>query len=83
MLLLLGCAPSYANAEKTGTPVYPASGAAVVDAGEDPGGDADFRAAASQAFTADTRTARAALEAFLAHHPNHHERPAAVALLAR
>ncbi len=83
MLLLLGCAPSYANAQKQQSPIPPPSEGASVDAGDDLGGDADFRQAASHAFAADTRTARSAIESFLAHHPNHHERPAAIALLAR
>ena len=83
MLLLLGCAPSYANAQKPQNPMPPASEGTTVDAGGDPGGDADFRSAASHAFAADTRTARSAIESFLAHHPNHRERPAAIALLAR
>jgi ABC-type branched-subunit amino acid transport system substrate-binding protein len=50
---------------------------------EDRGGDADFRTAASKAFAADPTAARAALEAFLANHPDHRQRPAALALLAR
>ena len=83
MLLLLGCAPSYANAQKPQIPICAPSEAAPVDAGNDLGGDADFRSVASHAFATDTRTARSAIEAFLAHHPNHHERPAAIALLAR
>ena len=65
-------------------PSVPDSGAA--EAGgphEDRGGDADFRAAASKAFASDPATARSALEAFLANHPDHRQRPAALALLAR
>ena len=50
---------------------------------EDRGGDADFRAAASKAFAADPATARKALESFVADHPDHRQRPAAIALLAR
>jgi ABC-type branched-subunit amino acid transport system substrate-binding protein len=62
----------------------PDSGAAEVRlAREDRGGDADFRTAASKAFAADPTAARAALEAFLANHPDHRQRPAALALLAR
>ena len=83
MLLLLGCAPSYANAQKPPGPIPPPNEGATVEAGDDPGGDADFRNVAGQAFAADTRTARSAIESFLVHHPKHRERPAAVALLAR
>jgi branched-chain amino acid transport system substrate-binding protein len=45
------------------------------------GGDADFRDLAHQAETSDPATARARLEGFLLHHPHHHQRPAAIAML--
>jgi len=83
--LLAGCASGRVQARQEGPfPTPPEAGAP--DAGvsrEDRGGDADFRAAASKAFAADPATARAALEAFLASHPDHRQRPAALALLAR
>jgi hypothetical protein len=63
--------------EATGAP-----GAPALDAGDDLGGDADFRDVANKAQAAAPATARARLEAFLVHHPHHHQRPAAVAMLA-
>ncbi len=56
--------------------------ASAVDAGGDLGGDADFREVANRAMTGDAPAARAALEGFLLNHPHHHQRPAAVAMLA-
>jgi hypothetical protein len=50
---------------------------------DDLGGDADFHAAASKALASDHATARSTLESFLAHHPEHRQRTAALALLAR
>jgi len=87
VVLLSGCASAHANSE-TQTPTSEPAAAPVldaapaVDADSDPGGDADFRAVASRAMTADAKTARIALEAFLVHHPHHHQRPAAIAMLA-
>ena len=96
MVFLSGCASAHANADKPPTAEIasdsaPALDAApapspAVDAGSDPGGDADFRMVANRAMkatmTADGPAARAALEVFLKHHPHHHQRPAAVAMLA-
>ena len=86
--LLAGCATGQVQARQDEVPLsgerVPDSGAAEVRMPrEDRGGDADFRAAASKAFAADPATARTALEAFLANHPDHRQRPAAFALLAR
>lgn len=53
-----------------------------VDAGEDLGGDADFREVTNKIRSEDRASARSRLEAFLVHHPHHHQRPAAVAMLA-
>jgi ABC-type branched-subunit amino acid transport system substrate-binding protein len=88
IFLLTGCASAHANPEvqlPASAPTPEPDHAPVVDAGSDPGGDADFRAVANRAnqtMTADAPAARAALEGFLVHHPHHHERPAAVAMLA-
>ncbi|MGA9656440.1 MAG: hypothetical protein WBV96_21260 [Polyangia bacterium] len=83
--LLAGCASGQVQArQESFVPTSP--DASAPDAGvprEDRGGDADFRAAASKAFVADPATARGALEAFLVNHPDHRQRPAALALLAR
>jgi ABC-type branched-subunit amino acid transport system substrate-binding protein len=84
MVLLCGCASARADAERppaAGPAPTPASTPAI-DAGGDPGGDADFREVANRAMTAEPPAARAALEGFLAHHPYHHQRPAAVTMLA-
>jgi ABC-type branched-subunit amino acid transport system substrate-binding protein len=86
--LLAGCASGQVQARQDEVSLsgerVPDSGAAEVPvAREDRGGDADFRAAASKAFAAEPATARTALEAFLANHPDHRQRPAAIALLAR
>jgi ABC-type branched-subunit amino acid transport system substrate-binding protein len=86
--LLTGCATRQVQTRQDEVPLtgerLPDSGAAEVRlAREDRGGDADFRTAASKAFAADPTAARAALEAFLANHPDHRQRPAALALLAR
>jgi ABC-type branched-chain amino acid transport systems, periplasmic component len=81
--LLAGCASGQVQArqDEVSLSAVPDSGAA--EAREDRGGDADFRAAASKAFAADPAAARAALEAFVSNHPDHRQRPAALALLAR
>ena len=83
--LLAGCASAQVRARPEGPfPTSPEAGAPeAAMPREDRGGDADFRAAASKAFAADPATARAALEAFVASHPDHRQRPAALALLAR
>jgi ABC-type branched-subunit amino acid transport system substrate-binding protein len=86
MVFLLGCASGFAGTprpaqEQTAPP--PAAATAPIDAGEDHGGDADFHSAARRAFTGDPAAAQTALAAFLAHHPSHRQRAAAVALLAR
>jgi ABC-type branched-subunit amino acid transport system substrate-binding protein len=82
-LFLLGCASARANADR---PLGELDAAApprmtAVDAGEDLGGDADFRDVANKAQS-DPASARARLEAFLVHHPHHHQRGAAVAMLS-
>jgi ABC-type branched-subunit amino acid transport system substrate-binding protein len=87
-LFLAGCASGQMQARPEGTPLSaappPDAGAPEVRvAGEDRGGDADFRAAASKAFASDPATARKALESFVADHPDHGQRQAAIALLAR
>lgn len=83
LLLLAGCATAHASADKPQGPDPLAVSLAAVDAGNDPGGDADLRVIANRASTAAYEpAARAGLEAFLAHHPHHHQRPVAVAMLA-
>src|SRR5580765_3595671 len=52
-------------------------------AGDDRGAEADFGAARSRFDRGDRDGARAALEAFVARHPEHPSRPAAEILLAR
>ena len=80
VLFLAGCASANASTEQAPLLPLPATGA--VDSGNDLGGDADFRAIASHAATADPATARAELEGFLQHHPHHTQRPAVVSMLA-
>jgi branched-chain amino acid transport system substrate-binding protein len=85
LVLLSGCASAHANPEPqtpASIPVTEPDSSPAVDAGGDPGGDADFRAVSSRAMAADAPAARAALESFLVHHPHHHQRPAAVTMLA-
>lgn len=82
MILLSGCASARADAERPPLPAPAPASTPAIDAGGDPGGDADFRAVASRAMAADAPAARAALEGFLTHHPHHHQRPAAVTMLA-
>jgi ABC-type branched-subunit amino acid transport system substrate-binding protein len=84
LLFLLGCASARANADR---PLGEIDASApprmtTVDAGEDLGGDADFRDVANKVQTSDPASARARLEAFLVHHPHHHQRGAAVAMLS-
>jgi ABC-type branched-subunit amino acid transport system substrate-binding protein len=84
LLFLLGCASARANVDR---PVGEIDASAPprmtsIDAGEDLGGDADFRDVANKAHASDPASARARLEAFLVHHPHHHQRGAAVAMLA-
>jgi ABC-type branched-subunit amino acid transport system substrate-binding protein len=83
--LLTGCASGQVQARQEGS--FPTSAEAGAPQAslprEDRGGDVDFRAAASKAFASDPATARQALEAFVANHPDHRQRPAAIALLAR
>ena len=84
LVVLVGCASARANPDKlSGAPEpAPAPRPATIDAGSDLGGDADFRDVASKAQAADPATARVRLEGFLVHHPHHHQRPVAVAMLA-
>ena len=87
MVFLSGCASAHANSESqtpapASTPTSAPANEPAIDAGDDLGGDADFRAVAARAMTADAPAARAALEGFLFHHPHHHQRPAAVTMLA-
>jgi len=87
-LFLASCASGQIQARPEGTPLSaeppPDAGPSDVRvAHEDRGGDADFRAAASKAFASDPVTARKALESFVADHPDHRQRSAAIALLAR
>ena len=85
---LVGCASGQMQVRRAGTPLPSgqppeAGGPEARLPSEDRGGDADFRAAASKAFLSDPATARSALEGFLANHPDHRQRLAALALLAR
>ncbi len=80
--LLIGCATAQVRAQRPGADAHDG------DAGpqgyqHDAGGEADFRAAAKKAFAPDQAGARAALESFLATHPDHHMRSSALVLLAR
>lgn len=80
--LLAGCASAHASAEGPRTPAPEPGPPAPVDAGEDLGGDADFRAIVNRAKSGDVSAVRPDLQGFLAHHPHHAQRPAAVAMLA-
>jgi len=82
LLLLVGCASAQARTDKPGEFLPLPLGPTALDAGDDPGGDADFRLIAHRASNPYDPGARSELEAFLANHPNHHQRPAAVAMLA-
>jgi ABC-type branched-subunit amino acid transport system substrate-binding protein len=82
LLLLVGCASAHANADRLLDEPTPARSSTAIDAGDQPGGDADFRLVAARAANPYQPAARAALEDFLARHPHHHRRPAAVAMLA-
>jgi len=81
LLLLVGCASAHASADKLLEEPAPRSSTAI-DAGDEPGGDADFRMVAARAANPYEPAARAGLEDFLARHPHHHQRPAAAAMLA-
>ena len=83
---------TYGSGEPLPPPVAPAPGAPPVagvppaaSAGPaDPGGDADFSEAKSRFESGtDPEAARAVLETFVAHHPQHPARPAAELMLAR
>ncbi|HVV17558.1 MAG TPA: tetratricopeptide repeat protein, partial [Polyangia bacterium] len=83
---------TYGSGEPLPPPVAPAPGVAPVagvapaaSAGPaDPGGDADFSEAKARFESgSDPEGARAALETFVAHHPQHPARPAAELMLAR
>jgi ABC-type branched-subunit amino acid transport system substrate-binding protein len=82
-IFLAGCASWHVQTRQEGAPAERITEAGAPQAREDRGGDADFRAAASKAFASDPATARHALAAFVATHPDHGQRPAALALLAR
>ena len=86
-IALAGCATSRVQAQQEGTlPSDRSPEAGVPGPGaprEDRGGDADFRAAASKVFAADPAATRPGLESFLTNHPEHHQRVAALVLLAR
>jgi len=78
IVLFGGCASVQATGARPPAPAAPLP--VGFAEGADPGGDADFRAIAYRAQT-DPRSARAPLQAFLAHHPHHAQRPVAVAML--
>ncbi len=84
-LFFAGCASGQVQVRQEGPlPTTPQTGAPEARLPrEDRGGDADFRTAASKAFASDPATARRALEAFVADHPDHRQRSAALALFAR
>lgn len=84
LLFLFGCASARANSDRPLGEIdaSPPPRMAAIDAGEDLGGDADFRDVANKAQASDPASARARLEAFLVHHPHHHQRGAAVAMLS-
>jgi branched-chain amino acid transport system substrate-binding protein len=79
-IVLLGCASTHVSGQRA-----PGETAALTPPpripGGDLGGDADFRVVANRAAKADPMTARAELEGFIRHHPNHFQRPTAVAML--
>jgi len=83
-LFLVGCASAHAQADRPLGEIDASSPPRIasVDAGDDLGGDADFRDVANKAQASDPATARTRLEGFLGHHPHHHQRPTAVAMLA-
>jgi branched-chain amino acid transport system substrate-binding protein len=82
LLLLVGCASAHASADAPEAALAPVRSSTAIDAGDEPGGDADFRLVATRAANPYEPAARAGLEDFLARHPHHHRRPAAVAMLA-
>lgn len=85
-IALAGCASGMVRAgqeQRQAEPGSPDAGSILDASTGDPGGDADFRAAANRALVTDPSAASAGLEAFLDHHPSHPGRTAAAALLAR
>jgi branched-chain amino acid transport system substrate-binding protein len=82
VLFVMGCASANAGADKPLAAVAPPPSLTAIDAGDQPGGDADFRLVAARAASPYDPETKASLENFLARHPYHHQRPAAVAMLA-
>ncbi len=81
LLLVAGCASARAGADRSPV-VAPPRSLTAIDAGGQPGGDADFRLVAARASAPYDPATRAALVDFLARHPHHHRRQAAVSMLA-
>ncbi len=79
--------PGGANAiPMVGSPSSPSgadAGSIPVPSPGDPGAEADFGAAKAEFEAGDRQKARAALEAFLSHHPENPARPAVALMLAR
>jgi ABC-type branched-subunit amino acid transport system substrate-binding protein len=96
-LLFVACAASQPTPRLPGTfgsgeplppPVAPEAGGMVTPAlpsggGTDPGAEADFNDARAKFEAGDRVAARTALEAFVAHHPQHPFRPTVDLMLAR
>lgn len=80
--LLAGCA-LLRGSPASQPPSQPPPPTTQLEAGDDLGGDADFREVTKKVLASDAAGARARLEAFLVHHPHHHQRPVAVAMLAQ
>jgi branched-chain amino acid transport system substrate-binding protein len=78
LLLLIGCNTTRVRTDKPFKPLPPGPGLP----GSEAGGDADFRTVVHRAANPYDEGARVGLESFLAHHPHHHQRPTAVALLS-
>lgn len=81
LLVFAGCASARASADRSQA-IAPARSATAIDAGDEPGGDADFRLVAARAANPYDPATRASLRDFLARHPHHHQRPAAVSMLS-
>jgi ABC-type branched-subunit amino acid transport system substrate-binding protein len=81
LLVFAGCASARASADRS-QGLAPVRSSTAIDAGDQPGGDADFRLIAARASSPYDPATRASLADFLARHPHHHSRPAAVSMLA-
>src|SRR5512147_69645 len=81
LLILSGCATGRAGAEPSPAAGPPPRSLTAIDAGDEPGGNADFRLIAAHAAQPYAPAVRNELIDFLARHPNHHQRSSAAAML--